>query len=157
VLKPGAAKNTDELQFQLNAKKTELMTFNINEKAKITTKIGTTLAVKEDFKYLGSYISSTEKDIRVRKAHAWRALHDLKNISHSAMPDDLKSAIFMASVESILLYGSEAWTLTAVQEARLDGCYTSMLRMVFNVTWMDRVRNEVLYGDLPRNTTKIRK
>ena len=90
------------------------------------------LAVKEDFKYLGSYISSTEKDIRVRKA-----LHDLKNIWHSAMPDDLKRAIFMASVESILLYGSEAWTLTAVQEARLDGCYTSMLRMVFNVTWRD--------------------
>ena len=134
---------------QLNAKKTELMTFNINEKAKITTKNGTILAVKEDFKYLGSYISSTEKDIWVRKAHAWRALHDLKIIWHSAMPDDLKRAIFMASVESILLYGSEAWTLTAVQEAWLDGCYTSMLRMVFNVTWRDRVRNEVIYGDLP--------
>ena len=75
---------------------------------------------------------------RVRKAHAWRALHDLKNIWHSAMPDDLKRAIFMASVESILLYGSEAWT--PVQEARLDVCYTSMPRMVFNVTWRDRVR-----------------
>ena len=60
---------------------------------------------------LGSYISSTEKDIRIRKAHAWRTLHDLKNIWHSAMPGDLKTAIFMASVESILLYGSEAWTL----------------------------------------------
>ena len=32
-----------------------------------------------------------------------------------------------------------------------------MLRMVFNVTWRDRVRNEVLYGDLPRITTQIRK
>ena len=62
----------------------------------------------------------------------------------------------MASVESILVYGSEAWTPTAVQEARLDGCYTSMLRMVFNVTWRDRVRNEILYGDLPRITTKTR-
>ena len=97
------------------------------------------------------------------KAHAWRALHDLKNSWHSAMPDDLKRAIFMASAAIfggnllLNLYGSEAWTLTAVQEARLDGCYTSMLRMVFNVTWRDRVRNEVLYGDLPRITTKIRK
>ena len=41
--------------------------------------------------------------------------------------------------------------LSAVQEARLDGCYTSMLRIVFNVTWRDRVRNEV-----PRITTKTR-
>ena len=82
------------------------MTFNFNEKAKITTKNGTILAVKEDFKYLGPYISSTEKDIRVRKAHAWSALHDLKNITHSAMPGDLKRTIFMTSLESILLYGS---------------------------------------------------
>ena len=59
-----------KMGLQLNAKKTEVMTFNFNEKAKITTKNGTILAVKEDFKYLGSYISSTEKDIRVRKAHA---------------------------------------------------------------------------------------
>ena len=47
--------------------------------------------------------------------------------------------------------------LIAVQEARLDGCYTSMHRMVFNVTWRDRVRNGVIYGDLPRITTKTRK
>ena len=53
-----------KMGLQQNAKKTEVMTFNINEKAKITTKNGTILAVKEDFKYLGSYISSTEKDIR---------------------------------------------------------------------------------------------
>ena len=109
-----------KMGLQLNAKKTEVMTFTINDKAKITTKNDTILPVKEDvkylgsyissdFKYLGSYISSTEKDIRVRKAHAWRALHDLKNVWHCAMPDDLKRAIFMASVESILLYGSDAY------------------------------------------------
>ena len=97
-----------KMGLQLNAKKTEVITFDIKEKAKITTKNGTILAVKEDFKYLGSYIISTEKDIRVRKIHSWKALHDLKNSWHSAMPGDLKRAIFMASVESILLYGSEA-------------------------------------------------
>ena len=41
-----------KMGLQLNAKKTEVMTFNINDKAKITTKNGTILAVKEDFKYL---------------------------------------------------------------------------------------------------------
>ena len=44
-----------------------------------------------------------------------------------------------------------------LQEARLDGCCTSMLRMVFSATWMDRVRNEVLYGDIPPIITKNRK
>ncbi|KAK2190868.1 hypothetical protein NP493_66g06018 [Ridgeia piscesae] len=56
-----------KMGLQLNAKKTEVMTFNINEKPKITTKHGTILAVKEDFKYLGFYISSTEKDIWCKK------------------------------------------------------------------------------------------
>ena len=38
-----------KMGLELNAKKTEVMTFNINEKAKITTKNGTMLAVKESW------------------------------------------------------------------------------------------------------------
>ena len=140
----------------LNAKKTEVVTYNIKEDVKISTLNGSVLAVKEDFKYLGSYISSTEKDIRVRKGQAWRALHDLKKMWQSGMTDSLKRELFVATVESILLYGSEAWTLTSEQEARLDGCYTRMLRMALNVTWRDRVRNDILYGKLPQVTRKIR-
>ena len=65
------------------------------------------------------------------------------------MSDALKRRIFVASVESILTYGCEAWTLTVRDESRLDGCYTRMLRKVLNVTWQDRIPNEVLYGGLP--------
>ena len=28
--------------------------------------------------------------------------------------------------------------------------YTRMLRMVMNITWMDKMTNEDLYGNLPR-------
>ena len=77
--------------------------------------------VKDDLKYLGSYISSTEKDIRVRKAQASRALHDFKNICKSAMSDNFKGSLFWASVGTSLLYGPEAWKLTMKQEKRLDG------------------------------------
>ena len=62
----------------------------------------------------------------------------------------------MATVESVLLYGAETWTLTVQQEKALDGVYTRMLRMALGVTWMDHIRNVVLYGDLPRVTDKIR-
>ena len=34
------------------------------------------LVVKKDFKYLGPYISFTEKDIVARKAQAWSTLHN---------------------------------------------------------------------------------
>ncbi|KAK2159313.1 hypothetical protein NP493_1729g00048 [Ridgeia piscesae] len=59
-----------KMSLQLNAKKTEVITFNINEKTKITTKNCTILAVNEVFKYIGSYISSTENDIRRENTRA---------------------------------------------------------------------------------------
>ena len=59
-------------------------------------------------------------------------------------------------MEAIFLYGCETWTLSARDESRLDGCYTRMLRVVMNITWMDKMTNEDLYGNLPRISNKIR-
>ncbi len=39
-----------------------------------------------------------------------------------------KIPLFQAVVESILLYGSEAWTITRSPEIQLDGSYTRLLR-----------------------------
>ncbi len=39
----------------------------------------------------------------------------------------LKLQLSIATVESVLLYGCEEWTLTSVLEKQLDGCYTRML------------------------------
>ena len=99
---------------KLNAKKTEVVAFNTSEVVNIQTVDGSILAVKDDFKYMGSYISSTENDIKIRKEQAWQALHRLKKIWQSSMVDSLKRQLFVATVESILLFGSEAWTLTSI-------------------------------------------
>jgi hypothetical protein len=45
------------------------------------------------------------------------------------MSGKLKHDHFIASEESVLLYGSESRTLTATQEAALNGCHTRMMRM----------------------------
>ena len=65
-------------------------------------------------------------------------------------------SMFVATVESILLYGAETWTFTAQQEKALDGVYTRMLRMALNVTFEDHIQNVDLYGRLPRLTSKLR-
>ena len=67
----------------------------------------------------------------------------------------LKLRFFVATVEAILLYGCETWTLTKSLRKTLDGCYTKMLRMSLNIHWKDRVTNVELYGDLPKVTDKI--
>ena len=69
-----------------------------------------------NFIYLGSWIESTEREIRVRKGKAWGALHRVKDIWKSKLSKSLKIRLFIAACESVLLCGSETWTLTKDQE-----------------------------------------
>ena len=72
-------------------------------------------------------MENTEKDINVRKALAWKACHNLRKIWTSKIRKNIKTRFFVATVEAILLYGAEAWTLTKSLTKQLDGCYTRML------------------------------
>ena len=113
------------------------------------------MELNSNFTYLGSWADSSEKDIDIRKALAWKAINDMSKVWKSNMNTELKKKFFVATVESILLYGCEAWTLTKSMENALDGTYTRMLRKALNVHWSDRVTNESLYGKLPRLSDKV--
>ena len=71
------------------------------------------------------------------------------------MNESLKKRFFVATVESILLYGCESWALTATMEKSLDGTYTRMLRSALNIPWNSFTTNDEVYGQLPRVTDKI--
>ena len=139
----------------LNSSKTKFIALNAPSEAKLRTG-DEELEKVEDFKYLGSYIMNTTQDIKVRKAKAWAALNGMMKIWNSDITRPVKARFFFATVESVLLYGSETWTLTPSLEKSLNGCYTRMLRVAFNVSWRDRLTNEQLYGNIPRVTEKIR-
>ena len=83
------------------------MTFNTGH-VELKTLDGSALALTDDFKYLGSYIGSTENDIKVRNALAWQALHSLRKVWKSPISKELKKSLFLAEVEAILLYRCEA-------------------------------------------------
>jgi len=68
---------------------------------------------------------------------------------------ELKVRFFKGTVESILLYGCEAWALTEAMKHSLDGTYTRMLRKALNIHWSSHTPNEVLYGDLPHVSNTI--
>ena len=148
-------KHCKRIGLGLNAKKTKVMAENVEDPV-VTTLDGTLLEVVPDFKYLGAWIASTQRVIKVRRARAWYVLHSMKKVWKSALSKQFKSRLFVATVESVLLYGSEAWTLSVQDEKALDGVYTRMLRMALNVSWEDHVKNIDLYGDLPRLSDKIR-
>ena len=53
-----------------------------------------------------------------------------------------KMKVYQACVLSTLLYSSEAWTLYARQERRLNTFHMRCIRRLLGITWQDRVRNE---------------
>ena len=139
----------------LNDKKTKVMAYNQVAPVDIFTKKGEKLEVVKNFKYLGSWMESSEKDFHNRKALAWSSCHKLQKIWNSTLSRKMKVRLFIATVESVLLYGSEAWTITKSLEKKIDGCYTRMLRMSLNVSWKQKLTNEQLYQELPKVTCKI--
>ena len=141
---------------KMNESKTKYMTEG-NIEGNITSLNGENIEKVEDFVYLGSKIRASESDIDARKAKAWAACHKLKQIWKSDLRKAIKVRLFTALIESVLLYGSETWTMTKRLNKVLDGCYTRMLRMALNVNqYRDRVSNAELYGDLPRVSFKVR-
>ena len=83
-----------------NDTKTKFMTLNMTEEANsfvICSGSGNQLEKVADFVYLGAWIATTERDLRVRKAKAWVACHKLKKMWKSALRRGLKIRLFVAS------------------------------------------------------------
>jgi len=139
-----------------NAKKTKVMAFNQQREVNLKTGDDTTLEVVEEFTYLGSLVSSSTADIKKRIALTWTACNSLRKIWRSSLSNNFKLRLFCSTVESVLLYGCEAWTLTKQLSSKLDGCYTRLLRSALAVNWQDHVPNKDLYGTLEKVTDKIR-
>ena len=103
----------------------------------------------DKFTYLGSSVSSTEKDIDTWLTKAWTAIDRLSIIWKSDLTDKMKRSFFQAAIISILLYGCTTWTLTKWLKKKLDGNYTRMLRAILNKSWRQHPTRHQLYGHLP--------
>ena len=114
----------------VNTHKTEYMCFN--QAGDISTLDGTSLKLIDKFTYLGSSVSSTEKDIDTRPTKVWTAIDKLSVIWKSDLTNKMKHSFFQAVVVSILLYRCTTWTLTKQPEKKLDGNYTRMLQAILN-------------------------
>ena len=126
-----------------------------NQTGDISTQNGTSLKLVDKFTYIGSSVSSTEKDINTRLTKVLIAIYRLSIIWKSDLTDKMKSSFFLAAVVSILLYGCTTWTLTKRLEKKLDGNYTRMLRAILSKSWRQHPTRHQLYGHLPPITKTI--
>jgi len=110
----------------------------------------------DDFKYLGSWLMDSSKDFSVRKALAWNAAKRLSKIWKSkTISRKVKCNLFLACVESTLLYNAVTWTMTNGLTKRLDGCYTRLLSFCLGYHWSDHVTNAVLYQDMSKVSKRL--
>ena len=137
----------------VNAHKTEYMCYN--QTGDISILDGTSLKLIDKFTYLGSSVSSTEKDIDTRLMKAWTAIDRLLIIWKSDLTDKMKCSFFQAAVVSILLYGCTTWTLTKRLKKKLDSNYTRILRAILNRSLRQHPTRHQLYGHLPPITKTI--
>ena len=128
---------------------------NINSNKTVKSIDGEVLKNVDNFIYLGSEIESTNIEIKIRNTKSWAALEKLSSIWKLSHSTTLKRNFFRAVVESVLLYGSEARTLTKTHEKKLDGTYTRMLRTILNISWKEHPTKIRLYGNIPPLTSII--
>ena len=85
----------------MNTDKTKYMSYNNNQQFDIKTIDGTDLKRVEDFKYIGACVDSSEKDVNIRKARAWRTCHQMRKIFNSKLSKKFKLRLMIATVESV--------------------------------------------------------
>jgi hypothetical protein len=117
---------------------------------------GDTVEAVEEFVYLGAKIprscrSSPEISRRIGMTH--QAMKDLDiPIWRSKLTFATKIRLYNTFVLPVLMYGSEAWTMTASDSAKLDACDQSCLRKICGVHWSQHVTNAEIRrrtGQLP--------
>jgi hypothetical protein len=143
---------------EINVAKTEQLRLNL--KAEINpqpnNKIDSQeIEIVDNFKYLGSNLSSSEKDITCRIALAWAAFSKLKAVLVSNRCQKLRLRIFDAACVSILLYGCETWVISQSISEKLDIFARKAYRIMLKINQQeDKISNEELYrmtGQRPIN------
>jgi hypothetical protein len=105
----------------------------------------------EYFKYLGGMIASDARctrEIKSRTAMAKAAFN--KETFHNKNGLNLRKKLVKCYIWSIALYGAETWTLHKVDQKYLESFEMLCWRRM-EISWTDRVRNEVLYTVEGRN------
>ena len=111
--------------------------------------------IVDKFTYLGSSVSSTEKDIDTWLTKAWTAIERLSIIWKSDLTNKMKRSFFQVAVVLILLYGSTTWTLTKRLKKKLDGNCPWMLQAILNKSWRQHPTRHQLYSHLHLVTKTI--
>ena len=98
------------------------------------------------FKYLGSLITSdgrSDKDISARIGMAKAAYSDLKHLlCNKHVTIETRIRVLKCYVWSVMLHGSETWTISRVMQQKLEATEMWFLRRMLKIAWTEKKTNE---------------
>ena len=139
--------NAGRVGLKLNAQKCKVMRMSARREDKVMIERKEVEDV-EEFVYLGATVTKEgggTEDIKKRLSKAQGAFYNLKKIWNTrSIGRNTKLKLFKTLVQPVLLYGCEAWKLTAAEEKKLDRFQFTCLRRILRVWWPQRIRNDTI-------------
>ena len=141
----------NRMGLKMNTEKTEVMRMASDTHETESITVGPVqLKNVNDFRYLGSYLSSDwslDKEIAFRIGRAAAAFGSLRErvFSNRNLKLATKISVYDAVCLSTLLYGAETWTIYRSQIRKLEAYHIQCLQKILNISWKDKVtHNEIL-------------
>ena len=135
----GLTINVDKTEVMVISKKTQVPRCDIRVNDK-------TMKQVRRFCYLGSYITEDGRcteEIKRRICEAKKAFQKMRNIiTNSHLSIKTRQRAIKTYVWSVLLYGSESWTLSKQMEKRLEAFEMWCWRRLLKISWTERISNE---------------
>jgi hypothetical protein len=131
----------------LNCKKTECLVISKKDRPTCTLKVKDQIIKQtSSFNYLGSLITEDARCVREvnrRIALAKATFSKLDNILRNrALSMKIRLRVLDCYVYPVLMYGSEAWSITSDMKRRLESCEMWFLRRMMKISWTEKVCNE---------------
>jgi len=135
-----------EYGMRINIKKTKIMKISKGAETRIRINIGgEEIEQVTEFCYLGSMITTDgkcHKEIKRRIALGKDAFTKRKELLRGKMDRNLKKRMVKTLVWSVVLYGSETWTMRKEDIKRLEAFEMWIWRKMEKISWMEHITNE---------------
>ena len=142
-------KNNSEINgLDMNVKKTKVMIMSKKETDKRTTVMinGKELEQVKQFKYLGQQITEdgkSENEIEIRIGTARTRFTSMSSLLTSRnISFHLRLRLVKCYVYSVLLYGSETWTLNKNLEKKIEAFEMWIFRRMGKISWTEKKTNK---------------
>ncbi|KAK6749724.1 hypothetical protein RB195_001996 [Necator americanus] len=113
---------------------------------------GQPIELVDEFCYLGCMLKnngSYERDVQQRCAKATSAFNSLTKCLWSApITNEVKLLVYLSTIRSIMMYGSETWATPSTVMERLDCTERKLLRRLLGYSWPRVWHNEDLYAEI---------